>query len=53
MEREARLYKGCVITHTNRLGYMPWGAYVGDRFVYADTLAGIKQQISEALDSEQ
>jgi hypothetical protein len=48
-----RLYRGSVITHTasERSGWIPWGAYVGDRFVYADTLAGVKRLIRQALES--
>jgi len=45
-----RLYRGCVITETRKQGVLPWGAYVGDRFVYADTLAGIKRLIRQTLE---
>lgn len=44
-------YKGCNIC---RMGRSSWGgrweAYAGESFVRADTLAGIRGQITEALE---
>jgi hypothetical protein len=43
-----RVYRGVHITRATRPGVMPWGAYVGGTFVYADTWAGIKELIRQA-----
>jgi hypothetical protein len=43
-----RVYRGVNISHTPTPGArLPWSAYLGDRFVVADTLDGIKQTIRE------
>ena len=47
-----RTYRGVNITYSTSVGYrVPWSAYLVDRFVYADTLAGIKQLIREGQES--
>lgn len=43
-------YRGCNISRNTRPGpYLRWETYAVDHFVYADTLAGIKEAIREAL----
>lgn len=45
-----RMYYGVNIMHSTTVGYMvPWSAYVAGRFVYADTLDGIKAMIREGV----
>lgn len=45
-----RTYRGVLITYSSAVGYrVPWSAYVGGRFVYADTLDGIKAMIREEV----
>jgi len=46
-----RVYRGVNITHDPyAIGYrLPWCAYLNGRFVYADTLAGIKELIRGEL----
>ena len=45
-----RTYRGVLITYSSAVGYrLPWSAYVGGRFVYADTLNGIKAMIREEV----
>lgn len=47
-----RTYRGVNISHSTQVGYkLPWSAYVGGRFVYADTLDGIKALIREEADN--
>jgi hypothetical protein len=41
-----RVYMNCNINRSTTPGYaLPWSAYVNGHFVYADTLAGIKELI--------
>ncbi len=53
MARDTQSYRGCSI-YRNRAPFgrnvLRWTAYAGDRFVQADTLAGIKRMIHETLD---
>lgn len=43
-----RTYRGVTLNRRYDPGYaMPWWAYVGDRFVSADTLSGLKQVVRE------
>jgi hypothetical protein len=47
MRRTAmHIYRGCNITRATSAGFaLPWSAYVNGHFVYADTLAGVKELI--------
>jgi len=45
-----KTYMGCNVTRSSTPGYaLPWSAYVNGRFVYADTLTGIKEMIREEV----
>ena len=45
-----KTYMGCNVTRSSTPGYaLPWSAYVNGRFVYADTLTGIKELIRVEL----
>ena len=47
---KTRIYLGCNIERKTSPGYaLPWSAYVNGHFVYADTLAGIKELIRAEL----
>lgn len=47
---EPRMYRGVWLTPIKRtIAGLTWGAYTGDRFVYADTLEGIKELVRRVL----
>jgi len=43
--RKVHSYMGCLIIPQYTPGKLPWYAYVGDRFICGDSLAGIKSMI--------
>lgn len=44
-----REYMGCLLERDSSPGYrMPWSAYTGETFLYADTLAGLKELVRKA-----
>jgi hypothetical protein len=44
------VYRGCNIYRTSRKSSgVCWEAYAGGRFIYADTLAGIRSAIRDAV----
>lgn len=45
-ELVSRWYMGCHLWRDTSPGYrLPWSTYTGETFLYADTLAGLKQLI--------
>lgn len=45
----AHIYRGCIIGRNPNPGALKWEVYCDGRFLSADTLAGIKALIREAL----
>jgi hypothetical protein len=44
-----RWYMGCLLERDSSPGYrLPWSAYTGETFLYADTLAGLKELVRRA-----
>lgn len=44
-----REYMGCLLERDSSPGYrLPWSAYTGETFLYADTLAGLKELVRKA-----
>lgn len=44
-------YMKCNIYLTKKTGILPYSSYVNGRFVYSDTLIGIKELIKEAKEA--
>lgn len=48
-ELVSRWYMGCHLERSTLPGYhLPWSTYNGETFLYADTLAGLKQLVKDS-----